>query len=133
MGGWIPPVAQRLQGATARVVELERDAARQSEHAAELEQKRSQAEVAAVAAQVERAKSEERLDNLRLRARGLEQDQRERRRTVDDVRSELAQCQERYEQSERAILQAESATIGEWTTARVTGVRGYDLVAEAVA
>ena len=44
----------------------------------------------------------------RLRARGLEQDQRERRRTVDDVRSELALCQERYEQSERAILQAES-------------------------
>ncbi len=31
------------------------------------------------------------------------------------------------------ILHAESAMIGEWTTARVTGVRGYDLVAEAVA
>jgi len=101
-------VAQRLEGATARVAELERDAVRQAEHAAELEQQRAKSEVAAVAAQVERAKSEERLDNLKLRARGLEQDQRERRRTVDDVRTELAQCQERHEQSERAILQAES-------------------------
>ncbi|HEY2840985.1 MAG TPA: chromosome segregation protein SMC, partial [Pirellulales bacterium] len=101
-------VAERLQGAAARVAELERDAARQAEHASRLEQQRGAAEIAAVAAQVERAKSEERLDNLRLRARGLEQDQRERFSAVDGVRNELAQCQDRYKHSERAILQAES-------------------------
>jgi len=101
-------VTQHLQGANARIADLEQDATRQAELAAELEKQRATAEATALSAQVERAKSEERLDNLRLRARGLEQDQRERRRTVDDVRAELDQCKDRGDQSERAILQAES-------------------------
>ena len=53
-------------------------------------------------------KGEERLENLRLRARQLEQDQRERRRTVDEVAGELAACLDRLRRSERVVLEAES-------------------------
>ncbi|MBI2824199.1 MAG: chromosome segregation protein SMC [Planctomycetia bacterium] len=99
---------ERLQSASAELVKLETRAAAVAAQAGTLDAARASAETAALAARVEVAKSEERLANLRLRARQLEQDQRERRRTVDDVQSELSQCLRRLLESGRAILSAES-------------------------
>ncbi len=61
---------------------------------------------AATAIRVEHAKSEERLDGLRLQLGQLEEDQRERGRALSDVRKQLAAAAERQLQAERSILKA---------------------------
>ena len=87
---------------------MERQAADLTEQAGALDQERSVAEALVAATKIELGKREERLANLRLRARQLEQDQRERRRTVDEVAGELAQCLERLTHADRTVLAAES-------------------------
>ena len=63
---------------------------------------------AATGIRVEHAKSEERLDGLRLQLRQLEEDQRERGRALSDVRKQLGAAAERQRQAERSILRATS-------------------------
>lgn len=60
------------------------------------------------AERVSLAKSEQRLEALRVRLTQLQEDQRERERASSDARSQLAQSLERAVQSERAILLATS-------------------------
>ncbi|HEY1602604.1 MAG TPA: chromosome segregation protein SMC [Pirellulales bacterium] len=98
----------RLQAARTTLATMESQAAELTAQTAALDQERSATEAEVAATKIELGKREERLANLRLRAHQLEQDQRERRRTVDEVASELAQCLERLIHAERTVLAAES-------------------------
>jgi chromosome segregation protein len=62
----------------------------------------------ATAAKVQMAKSEQRLEGLRLQMSQFEDDQRERTRAILESRAQLSGCQQRRRQSERGILRATS-------------------------
>ncbi|HVU87776.1 MAG TPA: chromosome segregation protein SMC [Pirellulales bacterium] len=103
-------VTLRERAAASRAVqaELETHAAELAEKVADEDAARSAIEAAVATVKIELGKSEERLANLRLRARQLEQDQRERRRTVAEVSAELARAIERRTASDRVLLDTES-------------------------
>lgn len=62
----------------------------------------------ATVAQVERAKSEQRLEGLQARLAQFEDDQRERQRTLNQVRQQLVLSLERREACDREILAAQA-------------------------
>jgi chromosome segregation protein len=98
----------KLQAARTLIAEMESQVTALLDEAAALDEERSASEALAAAAKVDLGKSDERLANLRLRIGQLEQDRRERQKTVDEVQNELAQCATRQHQSERVVLDAES-------------------------
>ena len=100
--------AERWQTARGTLAELEQQALAHTQQTVALDQQRSEAEAAVAATRLELGKAEERLANLRLRAQQLEQDQNERRRTVEEVTAELAACLGRLAQADRAVLVVES-------------------------
>ncbi len=99
---------ERLDSSRALQAATEQQAAGLAERIAALDAERSAIETAVASVKVELGKGEERLANLRLRARQLEQDQRERQRTVTEVSGELSRCLDRILESDRQVLTAES-------------------------
>jgi chromosome segregation protein len=61
-----------------------------------------------MAARVELARSEQRVEGLQIRLSQFEDDQRERERAVHQVRQQLRQCEHRHSQAELEILRAET-------------------------
>jgi chromosome segregation protein len=95
---------QEQERSDALAGEIRRDEQRQ----AEVDRERQSAAKAATAVHVELARSEQQLESLRLRMTQFEDDQRERRRAVEQVREQLAQALDRFIAGERTILSAES-------------------------
>jgi chromosome segregation protein len=91
-----------------QLAEMERSMAAAAREIIGLEQRRQDKGSAVTAAKINLAKSGERLENLRERLRQCEKDQHERRRTVDEHRQRLAECDGRLTQSSRSILAAET-------------------------
>jgi chromosome segregation protein len=85
---------QEIQAADSRIEQI--DAQRQ-EHIRE-----------ATAAKVLLAKSEQRLEGLRIQMLQFEEDQRERNRLILQAQAQLSSCQQRHQQSQRDILRATS-------------------------
>lgn len=77
--------------------------------AEELESQSQQRGRAATEAKVELAKSEERLQNLQTRLRQYEENRQERQRGLKENQEQMARCRRLFEQTQRNILQAESA------------------------
>lgn len=98
----------RLEAIEARLAEGEVEITRMESQVAELDQRREQNDRRVTTAKVELGKGEERLGNLRHRFQQFERDQLERRRSIADIRGQLLQTRQRIEQSEVAILHAES-------------------------
>jgi chromosome segregation protein len=121
------------RAAAARAV-LEAEAARLEVRASQVNGTLEQAEAVRMqqltectAAQVESAKSEERLEGLRSRLAQHEREQFERRRSVAECRAQLGQADERGRRLEREVLGAESTVAElylekEALAAKVTGL-----------
>jgi chromosome segregation protein len=95
---------QEQERSDGLAAEIRRDEQRQTE----VDRERQSAAKAATAVHVELARSEQQLESLRLRMTQFEDDQRERRRAVEQVREQLAQALDRFLAGERTILSAES-------------------------
>jgi chromosome segregation protein len=77
----------------------------------------------ATSAKVDAAKSEERLDALRVRHRQLQRDRQERRRALDELNQQINAAQKRLQETELSILNTES-TIAELFLHREDLTRG---------
>ncbi len=90
------------------IVDAEAAAASTASQLAALSDDRVECERQATLAKVELAKSHERLAGLRARRTQFELEQQERQRTLGESREHLTAARQRHEQSQRAILDAES-------------------------
>ncbi len=90
------------------LAEMESRLAELDEQVDRLEGQRQQRDREATQVKVELAKSEERLRNLHARLRQLNESRQERDRAIDENGEQLAQCQQRADQSRWNILHAES-------------------------
>jgi len=100
--------AERSRESRAALGDLEQQALVLASQTAALDNERSTIEAAVATTKIELGKREERLANLRLRARQLEQDQRERQRTVAEAAAELTHSVDKGRESDRVILAGES-------------------------
>ena len=106
-------VSGETAGAESQMSRLEQESAQLEEAIQRDEQQVEQGETqlratqrAATAVRVELAKSEQRLDGLRLQLAQLEEDQRERVRTIADAQCQLADTAQRRQVAVRNILEA---------------------------
>ena len=99
---------RQLADLEARLAELEA-AAKQGEcRIDEGEQQLRESQRLATATRVERAKSEQRLDGMRLQLRQFEADQQERSRALADAQRQLASAADRRRVAVQSVLQATS-------------------------
>lgn len=98
----------RLEAIETELAERDREITAAKQHIDQLEAERQALARQATGAQVQGAKSEERLANLRGQLQQLEQDHEERQRAIAERREHLADAERRAAQAEWTILQAES-------------------------
>ena len=119
-----------LQNNEAALADVESQLNEENRHIDELEIQRAKRGQEANAARVEMAKSEQRLDHLGARMQQAQKDQQERRRAVEESRTQLAQCAGRQQQCERSILRAESEAAELYLRREAFEAETTDLAAE---
>lgn len=97
-----------LLSAQTSAAALGEELAAEEAELARIDDQRKEAQQQATAAKIDLAKSEQRLEGLRARLSQFEDDQRERERAVEQVAEQLAQCRQRLETSDYAVLAATS-------------------------
>jgi chromosome segregation protein len=105
-------VGQRLLDARARLAGIEQSAAAARDRMKQADERRQDSQRLVGAAQVEHAKSGERLANLRTRLEQLERDQQERGRSIAGCRRQMSDARERQTQAEARLLRVESELAG---------------------
>ncbi|HEX7449076.1 MAG TPA: chromosome segregation protein SMC, partial [Pirellulales bacterium] len=98
----------RLDAARGALATAEQIAASSRSAMRQTDELRQEQQRVVAAAQVEQAKGDERLQNLRTHLAQLQRDQRERRRSIDDCRTQLRQAREKSRQAETNTLRAEA-------------------------
>ena len=92
-----------------RVGQLENKSQQNRQKIQQTESQRQEESSKVTAVKVELAKSEQRLDDLRGQLIRFQEDQKERTRALDEIRSHLHRAQDRHCQASRLILDATSA------------------------
>ncbi|MCP4194234.1 MAG: chromosome segregation protein SMC [Planctomycetaceae bacterium] len=92
-----------------RVGQLESDSHQHRQKIQQFDAQRQEESSKVTAVKVELAKSEQRLDDLRGQLIRFQEDQKERTRALDEIRTQLQQAQQRHCQASRLILDATTA------------------------
>ena len=106
--GELTAAREHFSAAEAGLADLQTALDRDTRELAERDRQRQQLARHATTDQVELAKSEQRLDDLRARRRQYETDQAERQHAIAESHKQLAASVARREQAERSILAAEA-------------------------